>query len=145
MYFSLPGICSQASSPAGPAPLGLSLDESFIEVFIPTEETQSTIEGEIVVNATVTGGTPPYSFSWVLNRESDDDNAFSINMGTTNNADGRWNDAIITTTYTGPPDFEQDPPGNLPPSPASYSIFCIVTDDNGDSESTGMSIDVQAE
>ena len=143
MYFSLPGICSQASSPAGPAPLGLSLDESFIEVFIPTEEAQSSNEGEIVVNATATGGTPPYSFSWTLTRESDDDNAFSINMGTTDRP--TWEDAIITTTYQGPPDFEQDPPTNLPPSPASFSISCVVTDDNGDQAGSGMSIDAQAE
>ena len=142
MYFSLPGICSQASSPAS-SPLGLSLDQSFIEAFIPTEEAQSTAAGEIVVNATATGGTPPYSFSWTLTRESDDDNAFSINMGTTDRV--TWDDAVITTTYTGPPDFEQDPPGNLPPTPASYSIFCVVTDDNGDQEGAGMSIDVQAE
>lgn len=142
MYFSLPGICSQASSPAS-SPLGLSLDQSFIEAFIPTEETQSTAVGEIQVVAEASGGTPPYTYSWVLNRESDDDDAFSINMGTT---DGRiWEDAVITTTYTGPPDFEQDPPGNLPPTPASYSIFCVVTDDNGDSEGVSVSIDVSAE
>lgn len=143
MYFSLPGICSQASSPAGPGPLGLSLDESFIEVFIPTEESQSSNEGEIVVNAEATGGTPPYSFSWTLQRESDDDNAFSINMGTTDRT--TWDDAIITTTYQGPPDFEQDPPTNLPPSLASFSVFCVVTDDNGDVASAGMSVDAQAE
>ena len=142
MYFSLPGICSQASSPAS-SPLEVSLDQSFIEAFIPTEETQSTAVGEIQVAATATGGTPPYTYSWVLNRESDDDNAFSINMGTTNKS--AWDDAVITTTYTGPPDFSQDPPGNLPPTPASYSIFCVVTDDNSDSAAAGMGIDVSAE
>lgn len=136
------GCTQQGASPAS-SPLGLSLDESFIEVFIPTEESQSSNEGDIYVTATPSGGTPPYSFSWTLARESDDDNAFSINMGTTDS--DIWPDAIITTTYQGPPDFEQDPPTNLPPTPASFAIFCVVTDDNGDQASAGMSIDAQAE
>ena len=133
--------CIQQGS--GPAPLSLSLDVSFIEIFLVTEESQSSPEGEISVTATASGGTPPYSYCWVLNRESDDDNAFTLNMGTTN--DARWSDAIITTTYQGPPDFEQDPPTNLPPTPASFSISCVVTDDNGDQAGSGMSIDAQAE
>lgn len=133
--------CAQQGS--GPAPLSISLDESFVEIFLVTEESQSSPEGEISITATASGGTPPYSYSWVLNRESDDDNAFTLNMGTTNS--DRWSDAIITTTYQGPPDFEQDPPTNLPPSPASYSVFCVVTDANGDQENAGMGIDASAE
>ena len=64
-------------------------------------------------------------------------------MGTTD--EDRWADAIITNTYQGPPDFEQEPPTNLPPTPAAYSVFCVVTDDNGDTASAGMGIDVSAE
>ena len=143
MYLGVAGACAEQAANAGPGPLGLSLDESFIEIFLVTEEAQSSNEGEIVVTASATGGTSPYSFSWLLNRESDDDDAFSINMGTTN--DARWEDAIITTTYLGPPNFATEPPSNLPPTPASFSIFCVVTDDNGDQASASMTIDATAE
>jgi len=138
----LPVIVGCAQQGSGPAPLEVELSEDFIEISIFTEESQSTNPGDIEVNCIPTGGTQPYQFQWVLNRESDDDNAFSINMGTTNQSKFL---PTLTTTYTGPPDFTQIPPGNLPPTPADFSIFCIVTDDNGVQESAGMGINVSAE
>lgn len=139
----LPVIVGCAQQGSGPAPLEVELDQNFIESNIFTEEgDQSTNPGDIEVNCFPSGGTQPYQFQWVLNRESDDDNAFSINMGTTNQSKFQ---PTLTTTYTGPPDFEQDPPANMPPSPAEFSIFCLVTDDNGVQASSGMSISVTAE
>ena len=98
MYIALMGTTQQGS---GPAPLSLSLDVSFVEIFINTESSIFAEEGEISIAATASGGTPPYSYSWVNNRETDDDNAFTLNMGTTN--EGKWADAIITTTYQAHP------------------------------------------
>lgn len=134
--------CAQQGS-SGSSPLEVELDQSFIQIDLFTEESQSSEPGQIEVTANAIGGTPPYSYLWSINRETDDDNAFSINMGTTNQ--DRWGDAIASTTYQGPPDFTQIPPGNLPPNPASYSIVCAVTDSLGDQVVGSMAIDVSAE
>ena len=140
MYIALTGTAAQGS---GSGPLGLSLDETFIELSIPTEESQTSASGEIVVTATATGGTPPYEYAWSVFRFEDPSSAFTHNIGTTDEA--MWGDATITTSYQGPPNFEVDPPTNLPPDPASYTMVCVVTDDNGDTAGATMDLSVTAE
>ena len=114
----------------GPAALGISIGVNASDPFIDTAVSQSSGAGEIDMQATASGGVTPYSFSWTLVSENDPTNSFSINLGTTNNADGTWNNAVVTTTFSGPPG-----PGNDPPPPAEFQIRCTVTDGAGSTAS----------
>lgn len=112
----------------GPAALAVSITVNAGDPMIDTTGSQTSGAGEIDMAATASGGDGSYSYAWTLVSENDPQNAFSINMGTVNTAN--WNDAIVTTTYTGPPG-----PGNDPPIPAEFTIRCTVTDGNGDTAS----------
>lgn len=112
----------------GPAALAVSITVNAGDPMIDTAGSQTSGAGEIDMVATASGGDGSYSYAWTLVSENDPQNAFSINMGTVNTAN--WNDAIVTTTYTGPPG-----PGNDPPIPAEFTIRCTVTDGNGDTAS----------
>lgn len=116
----------------GPAALAVSITVNTADPLIDTAGSQTSGAGEISMTASASGGDGSYSYAWTLASENDPQNAFSINMGTVNAAS--WNDAIVTTTYTGPPG-----PGNDPPIPAEFTIRCTVTDGNGD---TATAIDV---
>jgi len=109
----------------GPAALAVSITVNLADPIIDTAGSQTSGAGEIDMVASASGGDGSYSYAWTLLSENDPSNAFSINMGTVNTAN--WNDAIVTTTFTGPPG-----PGNDPPVPAEFAIRCTVTDGNGD-------------
>ena len=108
----------------GPAALAVSITVNAADPMIDTAGSQTSGAGDIDMVASASGGDGSYSYAWTLVSESDPQNAFSINMGTVNTAN--WNDAIVTTTYTGPPG-----PGNDPPIPAEFEIRCTVTDGTG--------------
>lgn len=109
----------------GPAALAVSITVNAADPLIDTGVSQTSGSGDIDMVASASGGDGSYSYAWTLVSENDPLNAFSINMGTVNTAN--WNDAIVTTTFTGPPG-----PGNEPPVPAEFTIRCTVTDGNGD-------------
>jgi hypothetical protein len=123
----------------GPAALAVSITVNLSDPFIDTGGGQSSGAGEIDMQATASGGDGSYSFSWTLVSENDPTNSFSINLGTTNNADGSWNDAVITTTFTGPPG-----PGNDPPPPGEFEIKCTVTDGTGTTASAIETVRAEA-
>ncbi|MBK37959.1 MAG: hypothetical protein CMB45_03105 [Euryarchaeota archaeon] len=110
----------------GPAALSVSIAINTADPLIDTAGSQTSGSGEIDMVATASGGDGSYSFAWTLLSENDPQNAFSINMGTVNRSSGAWNDAIVTTTFTGPPG-----PGNDPPLPAEFTVRCTVTDGTG--------------
>jgi len=81
--------------------------------------------GEIVVTAAGAGGTPGYTYAWVVTEVGggDDDNTSSGNYviaaaGTQNAA--QYNTLTITGTFPGPP--------NPPPNPTTYRLTCTITD-----------------
>lgn len=135
----LPTMFGCAEQGSGPAALALSLEPTNVDIIIDTlGQGQSSISGEINVTATASGGTTPYAYAWTLNSENDPTNSYSINMGTTNAAN--WNDAVISTTFQGPPG-----PGNDPPPPGAFTIQCEVTDDDGTTTQATMNISVEAQ
>ena len=135
MYIALMGTAAQGS---GAPALALSLAPTSVDIVLETLGAgQSSNSGEISVTATASGGTTPYAYAWSLNSENDPTNSYSINMGTTNAA--TWTDAIVSTTFQGPPG-----PGNDPPGPGGFTIKCVVTDDDGTTVEATMDVSVDA-
>ena len=90
----------------------------------PGGATVNTNAGECDFSAVVSGGTPPYSYSWSVTEISDSGNCAVLSAGTQNAA--RYNDLTFQTVVpsSGPPEAQ-----------AEYRLDCTVTDSAGASVS----------
>ena len=138
MYISLMGTCQQGSGPAALSITASPTNEGGDLIFLDSNAGQVTNSGEIDFTASASGGDGSYSYAWTLISEDDPTNSYSINMGTVNAA--RWNSAVVTTTFSGPPG-----PGNDPPPPLTIVARCTVTDGNSDTATVNINLGVEVQ
>ena len=129
------GCAAQGS--ASPLALSVSVPDPLAIGVAPGQSGATSNAGEIVSQATATGGDGSYSYSWSLTELGDPDNHLSIaSSGTTNAA--LYNDATIATNFA-----QTNPPSNPPPSPGGYRVSCTVTDGTGATATATANFDVE--
>ena len=129
------GCAAQGS--ASPLALSISVPDPLFIGIAPGQSGATSNAGEIVSQATATGGDGSYSYSWSLIELGDPDNVLSVaSQGTTSNA--LYNDATISTSFA-----QTNPPSNPPPFPGGYRVSCTVTDGTGTQVTQVADFDVE--